>query len=293
MKDPYKVLGLPKDASAAQLKSAYRALAKELHPDVNPGDTIVEHRFKEVSAAYDLLSNAQKRQQYDLGQINADGSPRTEFFNHGGRRGGASDFEDLVADLFGRRRRSQRPQRSKGKSITYSVSVPFLEAALGSIRRIRLQDGKTLEVNIPPATEDGANLRLKGQGLAGIGGGPSGDALVEIQVEPHPFFIREGLDIRIDVPITLAEAVLGAKINLPTIHGPVSVKVPAGTSTGKVLRLKGRGLAAGKAKTADKGDEYIHLMIALPDKPDSKLKEFLREWTKQGDYNVRKKAGLE
>ena len=290
MKDPYKVLGLPQDASAAQLKSAYRALAKELHPDVNPGDTIVEHRFKEVSAAYDLLSNAQKRQQYDLGKINADGSPRTDFFRYGGRRGGGADFEDLVADLFGRRRRSQR---SKGKSIAYSVSVPFLEAVLGSIRRIRLQDGKTLEVNIPPGTEDGANLRLKEQGLAGIGGGPPGDALVEIQVEPHPFFTREGMDIKIDVPITLAEAVLGAKINIPTIHGPVSVKVPAGTSTGKVLRLKGRGIAAGKAKTADKGDEYVHLLVALPDKPDSKLKEFLREWTKQGDYNVRKKAGLE
>ncbi len=193
MKDPYKVLGLPQDASAAQLKSAYRALAKELHPDVNPGDTIVEHRFKEVSAAYDLLSNAQKRQQYDLGKINADGSPRTDFFRYGGRRGGGADFEDLVADLFGRRRRSQR---SKGKSIAYSVSVPFLEAVLGSIRRIRLQDGKTLEVNIPPGTEDGANLRLKEQGLAGIGGGPPGDALVEIQVEPHPFFTREGMDIK-------------------------------------------------------------------------------------------------
>jgi len=290
MKDPYKVLGVPQNVSAAVLKSAYRTLAKELHPDVNPGDTIVEQRFKEVSAAYDLLSNAQKRQQYDHGQINADGTPRADNFFHGGPRGGGADFEDLVADLFGRRR---RPRQTRGKSITYSVSVSFLEAVLGGVRRIRLHDGKTLEVNIPSATEDGANLRLKGQGMLGVGGGPVGDALVEIQVEPHPFFTRDGLDIRIDVPITLAEAVLGAKINIPTIYGQVSVKVPAGTNAGKVLRLKSRGIAKGKGKSAAKGDEYVHLTIALPEKADAKLKEFLREWTKQGDYDVRKKAGLE
>lgn len=283
MKDPYKVLGVAPNASPAALKSAYRALAKELHPDVNPGDTIVEHRFKEVSSAYDLLSNPQKRQQYDHGQIDADGAPRADGFLHGGRRGAGAEFEDLVADLFGRRR------RSPGKSITYSVSVPFLEAALGGVRRIRTHDGKTLEVNIPPASEDGATLRLKGQGMPGAGGGPVGDALVEILVEPHPYFTREKHDIHIEIPITLAEAVLGAKINIPTIHGPVSVKVPAGANAGKVLRLKGRGVAAGKTK----GDEYVRLTITLPDKPDAKLKEFLREWTKQGDYDVREKAGLE
>lgn len=289
MKDPYKVLGVPQGVSVAALKSAYRALAKELHPDVNPGDTVIEQRFKEVSAAYDLLSNTQKRQQYDSGQINADGSPRAEGFSHRGRRGGGMDFEDLVADLFGRR----RPRQARGKSITYSLSVPFIEAVLGGIRRIRLHDGKILEVNIPPATEDGANLRLKGQGMAGVGGGPVGDALVEILIEPHPYFTRDGLDIRLDVPITLAEAVLGAKINIPTIHGPVSVRIPAGTNTGKILRLKGRGVAAGTAKTAAKGDEYVHLTVTLPDKPDAKLKSFVREWTKKGDYEVRKKAGLE
>jgi len=293
MKDPYQVLGVGQGASAAELKSAYRALAKELHPDVNQGDTIVEQRFKEVSAAYDMLSDVEKRQQYDHGQINADGSPRADGFFHGARRGGGgADFEDLVADLFGRR----RPRRSKGKSITYSISVPFLEAALGGVRRIRMHDGKTLEVNVPPATEDGASLRLKGQGMPGAGGGPVGDALVEIQVEPHPNFTREGLDIHVDIPITLAEAVLGAKITVPTIHGPVSMRVPAGTNAGKVLRLKGRGLAAGKANagaTGTKGDEYVHLTITLPDQPDAKLKEFLRDWIKQGDYDVRKKAGLE
>ena len=242
-----------------------------------------------MSAAYDLLSNPEKRRQYDLGQINADGSQRAENIFHGGRHGGGAEFEDLVADLFGRRR---RPRQARGKSITYSVSVPFLEAVLGGARRIRLHDGKTLEVNIPPATEDGANLRLKGQGMPGVGGGPVGDALVEILVEPHPYFTREGLDIHVEIPITLAEAVLGAKINIPTIHGPVSVKVPAATNTGKVLRLKGRGIAAGKGKSANKGDEYVRLTVTLPDKPDAKLKEFVRDWTKRGDYDVRKKAGL-
>jgi DnaJ-class molecular chaperone len=287
MKDPYKVLGVPQGVSAAALKSAYRTLAKELHPDVNAGDTLIEQRFKEVSAAYDLLSNTQKRQQYDNGQINADGSPRAE--NVFGQRSGGMEFEDLVADLFGRR----RPRQARGKSITYSVSVPFIESVLGGVRRIRLHDGKTLEVNIPPATEDGANLRLKGQGMAGMGGGPVGDALVEVQIEPHPYFTRDGLDIRVDVPITLAEAVLGAKINIPTIHGPVSVRIPAGTNTGKILRLKGRGVVTDKTASAAKGDAYVHLTVTLPDTADAKLKNFLRDWTKQGDYDVRKKAGLE
>lgn len=287
MKNPYEVLGLAQSASQAEIKSAYRNLAKELHPDVNPGDTIVEQRFKEVTAAYDMLSNEEKRAQFDRGEINPDGSPRMDgSFRRGYQGAGAADFEDIVADLFGRRR---RPQQAKGKSVTYSIRVPFLEAARGGMQRVRLQDGKTVEVNVPPATSDGDSLRLKGRGMPGAGGGPNGDAFVEIQVDPHPHFERDGLDIRIDVPITLTEAVLGAKVNVPTIKGTVSVSVPAGSSSGRVLRLKGRGLSKG----GQDGDEFVRLLIHLPEEMDSKLKDFVRSWTKQGDYDVRKKAGFE
>ena len=287
MKNPYEVLGQAQSASQDEIKAAYRNLAKELHPDVNPGDTIVEQRFKEVTAAYEMLSDEGKRAQFDRGEINADGSPRMDgMFNRNFKARGGADFEDLVADLFGRRR---RPRQTKGRSVTYSVRVPFLEAARGGVQRVRLQDDTTVDVNIPSATKDGDSLRLKGRGMPGTGGGPNGDAFVEVQVDPHPYFTREELDVRVDVPITMAEAVLGAKVNIPTIHGTVSVSVPAGSSSGKVLRLKGRGLVKG----GKKGDEFARLMIHLPEKMDPKLKEFVRSWTKQGDYDPRKKAGLE
>lgn len=290
MKNPYEVLGVASSASQDEIKAAYRNLAKELHPDMNPGDTIVEQRFKEVTAAYDMLSDEGKRAQFDRGEINPDGSPRMDGmfrggFNPAGGSGGA-DFEDLVADLFGRRR---RPRQTKGQSITYSVRVPFLEAVRGGVQRIRLHDDTTVNVNIPAGTSDGDSLRLKGRGMPGAGGGPNGDAFVEIQVDPHAYFARDGLDIRVDVPISLMEAVLGAKVNVPTIHGTVAVTVPAGSSSGQVLRLKGRGIA----KSGKKGDEFARLMIQLPEKMDPKLKEFVRSWTKQGDYDPRKKAGFE
>ncbi len=291
MKDPYKILGIAPTASDAELKSAYRKLAKELHPDVNPGDTIVEQRFKEVSAAYSMLSDKETRGKYDRGEINADGSPRmSNMFRGGARAGATADFDDLVADMFGRRRQRQPV---KGQGVTYSVSVPFLEAALGNMRRIRLHDGKHLEVNIPAGTSDGDSLRLKGQGMPSPNGGPNGDAFVEIHVSRHPFFVRDGLDIRVDVPITLAEAVLGAKIKIPTIHGPVSVTVPPGTNTGKTLRLKDKGIVIEKGTDRRCGSEYVLLKVMLPDEPDSRLKDFAREWTKAGDYDVRRKAGLE
>jgi DnaJ-class molecular chaperone len=290
MKNPYEVLGVASSASQDEIKAAYRKLAKELHPDMNPGDTIVEQRFKEVTAAYDMLSDEGKRAQFDRGEINPDGSPRMDGmfrggFNPAGGSGGA-DFEDLVADLFGRRRRQRQ---TKGQSITYSVRVPFLEAVRGGVQRVRLHDDTTVNVNIPAGTSDGDSLRLKGRGMPGAGGGPNGDAFVEIQVDPHAYFARDDLDIRVDVPISLMEAVLGAKVNVPTIHGTVAVSVPAGSSSGQVLRLKGRGIA----KSGKKGDEFARLMIQLPEKMDPKLKEFVRSWTKQGDYDPRKKAGFE
>lgn len=288
MRNPYEVLGLAQSASQDEVKTAYRNLAKELHPDMNPGDTIVEQRFKEVTAAYEMLSDPQKRAQFDRGEVNADGSPRMDrsfhrSFNDGG---GGAEFDDLVADLFGRRR---RPRQTKGQSVTYSVRVSFIEAACGGVQRVQLHDGATVNVNIPAATSEGDSLRLKDRGMPGSGGGPNGDAFVEIQVDPHPYFTRDGLDIRIDVPITLGEAVIGAKVNVPTVHGTVAVSVPAGSSSGKILRLKGRGLSKG-GKT---GDELARLMIHLPETTDPKLKEFVRSWTKQGDYDPRKKAGFD
>jgi DnaJ-class molecular chaperone len=290
MKNPYEVLGLAQSASQDEIKATYRNLAKELHPDMNPGDTIVEQRFKEVTAAYEMLSDEAKRAQFDRGEINADGSPRMDgMFNRnfrGGSGQGGAEFDDIVADLFGRRR---RPRQSKGQSVTYSVRVPFLEAMRGGVQRIRLHDDTTLDVNIPPATNDGDSLRLKGRGMPGSGGGPNGDAFVEVQIDPHSHFTRDGLDIRIDVPISLAEAVLGAKVNIPTIHGTVAVKIPAGSSSGRVLRLKGKGLS----KDGKEGDEFAKLAIHLPDTVDTKLKDFVKSWTKQGDYDPRKKSGLE
>jgi len=227
--------------------------------------------------------------QFDRGEINPDGSPRMDGMFHrahqGGRGAAGADFEDLVADLFGRRR---RPRQTKGNSVTYAVRVPFLEAARGGVQRVRLHDGKTVEVNVPEATDDGDSLRLKGRGMPGANGGPAGDAFVEVQVDPHPYFVRDGLDIRIDVPITLAEAVLGAKINIPTVRGTVAVTVPEGSSSGSVLRLKARGLS----KAGSQGDEFVRLMIHLPENGDAKLKEFVREWTKQGDYDPRGKVGF-
>lgn len=290
MKDPYQVLSVSPTASPAELKSAYRRLAKELHPDVNPGDTIVEQRFKEITAAYDLLSDPQKRGQYDRREINADGSPRFDHATRRGRSQGGAEFEDIFSDLFGRRHRGGQ---TKGKDVTYTVRIPFLEGIKGVRRRIQLYDGKKLDVDIPPGTQEGDSLRLKNQGMAGAGGGPAGDAFVEIQVDPHLYFERDGMDIHLDIPITLAEAVLGAKINVPTPHGAVAVTVPAGTNTDRSLRLKGRGVIKGTGDSAQKGDQYIRLKIMLPDKPDSKLEAFAREWLESGDYDVRQKAGLE
>lgn len=292
MKDPYQTLSVSPSASQDEIKAAYRKLAKELHPDLNPGDTIVEQRFKEVSSAYDLLSNAEKRAKYDNGEINADGSPRYDSMFRGGGRAGprGPEFDDIFADLFGHRRQRAR---SKGQDITYSVRISFIEAALGSKRRIELQEGKKLDVDLPSGSVDGDSLRLRGQGMPGVGGGPAGDAFIRINVDNHPYFERDDLDIHVDVPITLSEAVLGGKINVPTIHGAVALSVPEGSNTGRNLRLKGKGVTKGKGATARTGDQYVRLKVVLPDKPDKKLKDFAQDYHKNGDYDVRKKAGLE
>lgn len=293
MKDPYDVLGVKKTAGADEIKQAYRRLAKEFHPDLNPNDPIVEQRFKEISQAYGVLGDKEKRAQFDRGEINADGSQRSA--GRGGGFGGFGGFggdgaEDIFADLFGRNRARTRTVRMKGKDVNYALRVSFLDAARGTTRRVGLYDGKSLDVRIPPGTEDGQTLRLRGQGMPGMGGGEAGDAYIEVQVDSHRFFERDGNDIFVDVPVSLAEAVLGGKITVPTIHGNVAVTVPTGSNSGTTLRLRGKGISPRNGVT---GDQFVKLMVVLPDKPDKELVDFVKEWSKDFDYDVRKRAGLD
>ena len=302
MRDPYDLLGVSRTATQDQIKKAYRRLVKDLHPDLNPGDRIVEQRFKEVSAAYDLLSDQEKRARFDRGEIDAEGRQRADFgFQRAHaeamhRRGrarapfgpGAGGFSahDIFNDLFGR-----GPARSKGADLSHKLDVSFLEAVRGCRKRLRLAGGRDLEVVVPPGTEDGQTLRLRGQGTSGLAGGPPGDALVEVRIAAHAFFTRKQSDIHVEVPITLHEAVLGAVIEVPTIDGKVAVKVPAGANTGTSLRLKGKGLAK-RGKPDERGDQYVKLKLVLPDQPDADLSDFVRRWKPAGPFDPRRRAGL-
>ena len=305
MRDPYKVLGVERTASDADIKRAYRKLAKELHPDMHPGDDAVAERFKEVSAAYHILSDKDLRGKYDRGEIGADGNQKNRFryeYAGGGPDGmegfsgfgfGAGNAEDIINEFFGnmrgragaRRGRRQQQRNRRGADRSYKITVDFLDAAKGTTRRISLPDGRTLDVKIPPGIEDGKQIRLKGQGDAGAAGGDAGDALIEITIRPHETFRREGRDIHLDLPISLAEAVLGAKVEVPTIDGPVSLTVPKGANTGRKLRLKGRGIAEGKSQ--DRGDQYVHLQVVLPAKTDPELEAFVEKWANKNRYDPR------
>jgi DnaJ-class molecular chaperone len=297
MATPYETLGVKPSASADDIKKAYRTLAKKLHPDLNP-DKRVEQQFKEVSAAYDLLSDPAKRARFDRGEIDASGAERPDrpFYRRyaEGREGAKyqdfgldedSAIDDLFANLF-RQKRPERPMHLRGADVTYVAEVDFIEAALGAKKRLMLTDGKTLDVTIPPGTEDGQTLRLKGQGLPGTGGGPAGDAYIEVKVAPHPLFSRKGSDVYIELPITLPEAVLGATITAPTIDGPVSLKVPRDSNTGSTLRLKGKGIV--DRSTGQRGDHYVRLKVVLPDRADPELTDFLEKWARRHPYTVRR-----
>ena len=320
MRDPYQVLGVGKSASADQIKAAYRKLAKTLHPDLNPGNKKVEERFKDVSAAYDLLSDPEKKRRYDAGEIDASGAERPQHAYYrtyaDGRRGGkyrehmgaeGFGFEDLINDLFrgtgagmgpgaggaagggmGGRGRGPGGRAPGGQDVSYTLNVPFLDAVNGGAVRLTLASGKTLDVTIPGNAKDGEVMRLKGQGAAVAPGGPAGDALVTLAVEPHAHFRREGEAIVLDVPVTLQEAVLGAKIEVPTLEGRVAVSVPKGANSGTRLRLRERG--ARDRKTGKRGDLFVALRIVLPEGGDAQLEDFVAKWGRQ--YEVRKKAGL-
>ncbi|MDQ7250955.1 DnaJ C-terminal domain-containing protein [Dongia sedimenti] len=308
MADPYKTLGVAQGASADEIKKAYRKLAKKLHPDVNPGNKKVETQFKEATAAYDLLSDAEKRRKFDAGEIDDQGNPRgfSGWGNAAGRGGagagarrgpraadaGVDDAfaDDLFRDFFnfGRGGGQRAGVKMRGADVTYKAEVAFLEAARGAKKRLTLSDGKTLDITIPPGTMDGQSLRLKGQGLPGQGGAPNGDAYVEIGVAPHAYFEREGSDILLECPISLGEAVLGGQITVPTIDGNVSLKVPKGSNTGTQLRLKGKGVPDPKGV---RGDQYVRFVVVLPRQMDSELEQSVERWAKThgADQDVREK----
>jgi len=301
--DPYTTLGVKKDATQDDIQKAYRRLAKKLHPDLNPGNKTAEDKFKEVSAAYNLLSDPDKRARFDRGEIDASGTerPRQQYYRDFADQpgwsaytsnSGFSDFgdyagaEDILTEIFGREGRAGR--RRRGQDVRYHLDLSFLDAVNGGKQSIVLPDGTTLDVNIPPGTRDGQILRLKGKGRPGVGDAPPGDALIEISVLPHPYFTRKGDDIYLDLPISLKEAVLGAKIKVPTPGGAVTVAVPKWSNTGRVLRLKGRGVPRADGS---KGDEYIKLMLMLPEKPDPKLEAFVAEW-QPVEYSPRQSMGV-
>ena len=296
--DPYATLGVKREATQDEIRKAYRQLAKKLHPDLNPGDKKAEEKFKQVSAAYDILGDADKRARFDRGEIDASGAerPRERYYRdfHGAGTqehayssdGGFADFaesDDILREMFSRRG-GERQFRMRGQDVLYRLPVEFLEAVNGATKRITMPDGGTLDVVIPAGTRDGQVLRLRGKGGEGIGGGPSGDALVEIEVRPHAFFSRKGDDIHLELPISLTEAVLGGKLDVPTPSGPVRMTVPKGTNTGRVLRLRGKGA---RRSDGSHGDEYVTLKIVLPDTIDPELEEFAQRWTAGKEQNPR------
>jgi DnaJ-class molecular chaperone len=356
MRDPYEVLGVKKTADAAAIKSAYRKLAKKLHPDANKNDPKAAQRFAEINSAYEILGEDDKRKAFDRGEIDAEGKPKFHGFEGfgprgagaGGRRGfgggarggpdinfeqfsfgpegmrrsgggpaggqggaggGFSNFEDVLSNMFGglggrgRGHAGAEPEEagSAGRDVSVPVTITLAEAAKGGTRRVHLPTGKEVDVKIPAGLGEGKQIRLKGQGLPGPGG--IGDALISIKVAPHPYFTLDGANLRVDVPITLYEAVLGGKVRVPTLDGAVELNVPAGTSSGRTFRIGGKGMPAegkgnanpgnanpGDAKAGDAkpGDLYATVRIALPDKSDAELEDLMRQWREQKPYDPRK-----
>lgn len=293
--DPYVMLGVPRTATPDDISKAFRKLAKELHPDLNPGDTAAVERFKKVSAAYELLSDQDKRARFDRGEIDASGEPRRGYNPFGGgsgphgraRPGPADDmgFGDVFSDLFGATRGRQRATL-RGQDVRYTLEVEFLEAVTGARKRVSLPEGGVLDLVVPEGVEDGQVLRLKGKGRPGPRGAEAGDAMVEIKVRPHRDFKRQGDDIVFDLPVSIDEAVLGAKIEVATATGRVALNVPKGTSSGTVFRLRGKGVR--NMTTGATGDQLVTVRIVLPETIDEQLSYFMSEWRQKHGYDPRK-----
>jgi DnaJ-class molecular chaperone len=298
--DPYKLLGVKREATPEEIRAAYRKLAKKHHPDLNPGNKAAEETFKKVSAANELLSDPEKRARFDRGEIDESGAEKApqrgyreyaeagtgERYAHAGGFG-TENFEDLFANIFEARGSGPAGGPARGRDDRYVLNAAFLDAVTGATRRLTLPDGQVLDVKIPPGTSDGDTLRLRGRGQPGRAGGAAGDALIDIRVAPHPFYQRDGQDISFELPVTLHEAALGAKITIPTPAGPVAMTLKPGSDTGTELRLRGRGVPAHGALPA--GDLYVKLRIQLGP-ADDKLAVFLRGHTPP-DFNPRAVMG--
>jgi DnaJ-class molecular chaperone len=298
--DPYSTLGVPRTASQDDITRAFRKLAKELHPDVNPDNRAATERFKRVSAANELLSDPDKRRKFDRGEIDASGEARRAYhhqgapYGAGARRppGGRNEpedfgFGDIFNSVFGDRGGMRGAAVPRGQDLRYTLEVDFLESVTGAKKRVTLPDGGVLDLSVPEGVNDGQVLRLKGKGQTAPRGGEAGDALVEVKVRPHPHFSRLGSDLLLDLAIAIDEAVLGAKIEVPTATGRVTLTLPKGTSSGRVFRLKGKGVA--NRTTGVTGDQLVTVRIVLPEMIDDGLAYFLSEWRQKNAYDPRKK----
>ena len=331
MRDPYEILGVTKGASPTAVKSAYRRLAKKLHPDANKQDKKSATKFAELNAAYEIIGDDDKRKAFDRGEIDADGKPRfrgfegagmgagmgagrgpvgsnqdghfetftwgSDGFQRGGRRGaggpGGGGIDDILKEMFGRAGgpggRPQFEQQDFGgpapsRDVTGTVAITLPEAATGTSRRVLLPTGREIEVKIPAGLADGQTIRLKGQGLPGGHGAVVGDALITVTIAPHPVFERDGANLRLELPVTLYEAVLGGKVRVPTLDGAVELAIPPGTNSGRTFRVKGKGLPSKDGV----GDLYATLRIVLPERADAELEELMRKWRDGKPYDPRR-----
>ncbi|WP_172297263.1 DnaJ C-terminal domain-containing protein [Pseudoruegeria sp. HB172150] len=301
--DPYEILGVQRTASDNEIRKAYKKQAKELHPDLHPGDKSKEAAFQALSGAYDLLRDPDKRRRFDAGEIDAAGheQPQRQYYrdyagsdpqgrySYNARSEDFEDFSDIFGDIFGRGsgRRTQSGTFSvDGGDLHFDLEIDFLDAALGAKQKLAFTRGDALEVTIPAGLREGQTLRLRGRGKPGIGGGKPGDALVTVHVRPHPQFSRDGNNIEVELPVSFDEAVLGGRAEVSTISGNVSMTIPSGVSSGHRLRLKGKGI---HPKDGKAGDQFVRIRIVLPEKIDEQMRDLAREWREHVNHDPRTK----